>query len=111
MIILLKFREVEDLHSVRKFLEKPEGTCLDSLSAKNITPQKIVIENGLLVSFWYLNDETLIQYYGGNISINSLITYPGIIAANIILSEKQMPSNTLDVMTEEDIYQILLPFI
>ena len=42
------------------------------------------------ISFWYLNDETQIQYYGNKVSIQSLTTYPGVIHANVILSDKDL---------------------
>ena len=106
MIFLLKFNNIIDSYKIDQFYKNPKGTCLDSSSAVNITPKKIIDQYGLYISFWDINNDTLIRYYGKKICIYSLITYPGIISVkilpeNIILTYK---------MSQEEIYNILYPY-
>jgi hypothetical protein len=83
-----------------------KGTCLHSSFASNITPKKYVNEHSPHISFWHIDNDALIKYYGNKVSINSLITIPGIISVNVI-SEDNIIFNDL---TEDEICTILDPF-
>jgi hypothetical protein len=106
MIFVLKFNNNIDSYVIQQFYKYPKGTCLDSSSTVNITPKKIVNQYGPYISFWDINDDFLIRYYGKKICIYSLITYPGIISVKIL------PENIVltHEMSQEEIYTILDPF-
>jgi hypothetical protein len=93
--------------TLHNFYKNPKGTCLCSSTAENITPSKIK-ELTEYVSFWYINDNSLIKYYGDKVCINALITYPGIKSVNVILSDKTIIYNEV---TQNELYDILLPFV
>jgi len=68
-------------------LMKKTGTILASSNACNITPDSIVKNYGWTLSFWYIDDIALQQFYGGMIGIRALTTYPGVISVSVIDSD------------------------
>jgi hypothetical protein len=66
---------------------KKTGTILASSNACNITPDSIVKNYGWTLSFWYIDDIALQQFYGGMIGIRALTTYPGVISVSVIDSD------------------------
>ena len=110
MIVRIEFNRNVAESTLQEFFRKPVGTCLSSSSAVNITPNLILNKYGPHISFWYLNDETQIQYYGNKVSIQSLTTYPGVIHANVILSDKDLTLDFIqDELSEQELADILLP--
>ena len=75
MIIKLIFAYNVNPEYIRLFNQNPMGTCLSSSFAKNITPEHIITKYGLYLSFWRINNNALIKYYGNKVSIYSLNTY------------------------------------
>lgn len=111
MIVRIEFNKNVAQSALEDFFRNPVGTCLSSSSAINITPNLILNNHGPHISFWHLNDEAQIQYYGNKVSVNSLITYPGVIYANIILSDKHLTLDFIqDKLSEEELTNLLLPF-
>ena len=110
MIIRLKFSDHISEHTLDEFYKNPRGTCLASSSAVKITPRSILCEKGDHVSFWYIPDSTLIQYYGSKVCINSLVTYPGVLIADEILSEMKLSDFAISDMSEKELYNIFIPF-
>jgi hypothetical protein len=101
MLIKLTFGNIVSSNYIK-------GTCLNSSFAENITPKKIINEHGPRISFWHIDNDALIKYYGNKVSINSLTTIPGIISVNIISEDNII----FDDLTENEIYTILgYPFI
>jgi hypothetical protein len=80
-----------------------KGTCLNSSFALNITPKKFINEHGHHMSFWHIDNDALIKYYGNKVSINALTTIPGIISVNIISEDNII----FDDLTENEIYTLL----
>ena len=78
-----------------------KGTCLDSSFALNITPKKFIN-----ASFWHIDNNALIKYYGNKVSINSLMTVPGIVSVKIISEDNII----FDDLSENKIFTILDPF-
>jgi len=90
MIIRLEFNPSTDLLELYKFYKNPKGTCLSSSSAYNITPSKIIEKYNNLISFFYIDDETLETHFGKNVCIHALTTYPNIISVKIIESKEKI---------------------
>ena len=112
MIFKLEFSPYMDDTVLRDFFKNPKGTCLDSSSARNITPSEIQKEKGHYLTFWFIDDDVLVKYYGEKVCINSLFVYPGVKSVTIIHVEKKISSNDIKYsMTDEDIYSMLLPFV
>lgn len=108
MLIRVEFRSDYDYFTLKKFYEKPQGTILHSSSAVNITPEKL---KGY-VSFWFLDDKHTEYFYGGKVSIHSLLTYPGIIGANEILHNEKITLHNLHLdISEQDLVELLEPFL
>jgi hypothetical protein len=78
-----------------------KGTCLNSSFALIITPKKIIN-----ASIWHLDNNALIKYYGNKVSINSLMTVPGIVSVKIISEDNII----FDDLSENKIFTILDPF-
>jgi hypothetical protein len=109
MILRIEFSKYTPKNTLESFLDKPRGTCLDSSSAKNITPIPIKDINPY-ISFWFIDDNTLKKFYGGKVSINSLPTYPGIIKANEILEYNRITLRELNI-SENELIEMLEPFL
>ena len=104
-----------DEFTILKFYENPKGTCLSSCSAVHITPQKI--RSRLLyprqerVSFWHIDDSVLENFYGVNICIQSLWTYPGVVSVEVLKSLAHISCEMITWMKDDEVYDILKPFI
>ena len=110
MIIKLEFASFIPYNTVLMFLRNPKGTCLSSSKARNITPQKL--NDTIYVSFWYIDDVALKHFFGGNVTIYSLRTHPGIIKAQILQFEKNVTSDDINHrFSDDEITQLLLPFL
>jgi len=112
MIFKLEFSPYIDDTVLRNFFDKPKGTCLDSSSAINITPTEIQKEKGLYLTFWLIDDNVLVKYYGEKVCINSLCVYPGVKSVIIIPLEKHMTSHDIKFrLSEEEVNSLLLPYV
>jgi len=78
-----------------------KGTCLNSSFALNITPKKFIN-----ASFWHIDNNALVKYYGNKVSINALTTVPGILSVNVISEDNII----FDDLSENEIHTILDPF-
>ena len=106
MIFVLKFSNNIDSYSIEQFYKNPKGTCLNSSSAVNITPKKILNKYSPYLSFWDIPTNILTHFYGKKICIYSLITYPGIISVKILPETIVLTHK----MSQEEIYTVLEPF-
>lgn len=112
MIFRLEFHTCIPCEILRDFFKNPKGTCLASSSAVNITPPQIQKEKGLYISFWHIEDDTMIQYYGNKVCIVSLTTYPGVKSAYPVLSHKKISYDDIDYnISAKDMYEMLLEFV
>lgn len=110
MIIKLEFASFVAYNTVLMFLRNPKGTCLSSSKARNITPQEL--KDTVYVSFWYIDDMALKYFFGGNVTIYSLQTYPGILKVQILQFEKDITSDDINHrFSDDEITQLLLPFL
>ena len=110
MIIRIEFNRIIPQSLLDSFLQKPKGTCLDSSSAKNITPTSIK-QRGPHISFWFIDDYALTHFYGGKVSINSLLTFPGIIGAEEILHDEKITLHNLHLdISEDELFSMLNQF-
>jgi len=110
MIIRLEFVSFIPFNTVRMFLHNPKGTCLTSSGARNITPEKI--KENVYVSFWHIDDKALIQFFGGNITIYSLYTYPGVRDVKILNFEKKLTTEDIQhTLTRDELDELLAPFV
>jgi hypothetical protein len=110
MIIKLEFASFVPYNTVLMFLRNPKGTCLSSSKARNITPQKL--KDNVYISFWYIDDMALKYFFGGNVTIYSLQTYPGILKVQILQFEKDITSDDINSkFTDADISELLPPFV
>jgi hypothetical protein len=111
MIVRIEFNRNVAQSVLEDFFRNPVGTCLSSSSAVNITPSLILNKYGPYVSFWHLNNEAQIQYYGNKVSVNSLITCPGVIHANVILSDMDLTLDFIQYkLSEQELTNLLLSF-
>ena len=112
MIFKLEFSPYMDHTVLRDFFKNPKGTCLDSSSARNITPSKIQKEKGQYLTFWFIDDHILVKYYGEKVCINSLCVYPDVKSISIIYLEKKISLDDIKYrLSEEDLYSILHPYV
>lgn len=111
MIIRLEFNRNTPSSIIESFLQKPKGTCLHSSSAQNITPNSISAR-GQYVSFWFIEDKALKHFYGGKVTVYSLLTHPGIIGASEILRDNEITLHTLTYkLSKEELSGLLEPFL
>jgi hypothetical protein len=103
MLIKLIFNNNLSSDYIKNFYKSPKGTCLNSSFASNITPKKIINEYGLYISFWHIDNIALIKYYGNKVSINSLMTFTGIISVKVISEDNII----FDDLSENEICTIL----
>lgn len=110
MIIRLEFNRIIPQSILDSFLQKPTGTCLHSSSAHNITPTSIK-QRGPHISFWCIDDKVLKHFYGGNVCIRSLLTFPGIIGAEEILHTEKITLEKLHLdISEDELFSMLDTF-
>jgi len=109
MIIRLEFASFVPYNTLRVFLSNPIGTCLCSSGAKNITPTHI--KENVYVSFWHIDDKSLIHFFGGKVSIYALRTYTGVKDVKILQFEKNISSDDISFrLTSDEIKELLTPF-
>ena len=113
MIIRLKFFDYIDEFTLLKFYENPQGTCLASPSSANITPRKIRSKypGRDKITFWHIDKEALDQFYGDKVCINSLYTYPGVESVTNIVELRDISAGMVTWLKDDDIYDMLKPFI
>jgi hypothetical protein len=81
-------------------------SCLASSGAFNTTPLSVAKNNGIALTYWYLNDQTINDHYGGRITVRALITYPGVLSVTII--ETDVTGATLKDMSQYELESFLL---
>jgi len=59
----------------------------------------------MTLSYWFLNDKIMADHYGSKISVRALLTYPGVISANILDIHTDEP--TLKDMTQYELESLL----
>jgi hypothetical protein len=59
----------------------------------------------MTLSYWFLDDKTMADHYGGKTSIRALTTYPGVISANVLDIHTTEP--TLKDMTQYELESLL----
>jgi len=96
---------------IKEFYKNPAGTCLTSITAVNITPQKIIDQTKSQISFWFLDDERMKHHYGVDVCINALKTRPGIIRSSIVLQDKKITYNMIEELSEDGLYNMLVPLV
>jgi hypothetical protein len=113
MIIRLKFFDYVDEFTLLKFYENPKGTCLESVSAANITPRAVRSEypGRDKLSFWHIDDEALDKFYGNRVCISSLYTYPGVESVKNIAKLHHISLGIISWMKDDELYDLLKPFI
>jgi hypothetical protein len=112
MIVRVEFLKDYNQPLIKEFYKDPKGTCLTSITAVNITPQKIMDQTKSHISFWFLDDECMKHHYGADVCINALTTRPGIIRSSIVLQSKKITYKMIeDDLSEEELYNMLLPLL